>query len=68
MALNPTKLMTDGITLVLLETEVPLLLSDWAVEAAVMNGKRGDLGKKDNRDSKDKKIVGKGLVGRESKI
>lgn len=30
--------MTDGITLFLLETELPLLLSDWAAEAAIMNG------------------------------
>ncbi|KIX03343.1 homogentisate 1,2-dioxygenase [Rhinocladiella mackenziei CBS 650.93] len=37
--LKPTKLMTDGITLFLLETEVPLCLSDWAAKAAQKNFK-----------------------------
>ncbi|KAJ9603838.1 hypothetical protein H2200_011359 [Cladophialophora chaetospira] len=37
--LDPAKTMTDGITLFLLETEMPLYLSDWAAEAAVTNFK-----------------------------
>jgi homogentisate 1,2-dioxygenase len=35
--LKPTKVMTDGITYFLLETESPLYLSDWAVKAALPN-------------------------------
>ncbi|OCT44138.1 Homogentisate 1,2-dioxygenase [Cladophialophora carrionii] len=35
--LKPTKLMTEGMTVFLLETESPLYLSDWAVEAALTN-------------------------------
>ena len=40
---TPTKVMVDGVTLFLLETEKPLYISDWAAEAAVknVNGKAG---------------------------
>jgi homogentisate 1,2-dioxygenase len=39
MELKPTKLMTDGITIFLLETEKPLFLADWAAEGAQKNFK-----------------------------
>jgi homogentisate 1,2-dioxygenase len=39
MELKPTKLMTDGVTIFLLETEKPLFLADWAAEGAQKNFK-----------------------------
>ena len=36
---KPTKLQTEGVTLFLLETEMPLYLSDWAAEASQKNFK-----------------------------
>ena len=38
--LKPRKLLNDGVTLFLLETENPLFLSDWAESLAVKNGGR----------------------------
>ncbi|KAF7191832.1 Homogentisate 1,2-dioxygenase [Pseudocercospora fuligena] len=35
--LKPTKVMNDGMSIMLLETELPLYLSDWADQAAVKN-------------------------------
>ncbi len=45
--LKPTKTMNDGISVFLLETEVPLYLSDWAAELAQTNFKA-----KANREKK----------------
>jgi homogentisate 1,2-dioxygenase len=36
---KPTKLQNDGLTLFLLETECPLFVSDWALQAAQQNFK-----------------------------
>lgn len=36
---KPAKTMTDGMSIFLLETEKPLFISDWAVEAAIKNVK-----------------------------
>ena len=36
---KPTKVMTDGITIFLLETEMPLQLTDWAFDSAMKNVK-----------------------------
>ena len=37
---KPMKTMTDGVTLFLLETEIPLFLTDWAYEGAQKNFKK----------------------------
>ncbi|KAI8624980.1 homogentisate 1,2-dioxygenase [Xylariaceae sp. FL1651] len=37
--MKPAKLQTDGLTFALLETELPLYLSDWAFQCAVKNSK-----------------------------
>ncbi|KIV95900.1 homogentisate 1,2-dioxygenase [Exophiala mesophila] len=39
-SLTPEKLMADGLSVFVLETELPLLLSEWAAKAAIMNGGR----------------------------
>ena len=39
-SLAPEKLMADGLSMFVLETELPLLLSEWAAKAAIMNGGR----------------------------
>ena len=38
---RPRKYLTDGISLVLLETEMPLFLTDWAVKSAARDGEGG---------------------------
>ena len=43
--LKPEKLQNDGVTIFLLETEKPLLLSEWAVELAGKNFKGKSKGK-----------------------
>lgn len=42
---KPMKMMNEGISLFLLETEMPLFVTDWAFEAAVKNFEAGGGGK-----------------------
>lgn len=41
---KPVKAMTEGVTLLSLETEKPLLLTGWALEGALKNSKAGGKG------------------------
>ena len=47
---KPSKTMQDGVTVFLLETEMPLFLTDWAFEGAVKNLKAGGSASKKGKE------------------